>query len=220
MGSAGVFITIEGIEGAGKTTQARLLAEALRVAGRQVLLTREPGGGDRVGRTLRNLLKDPSVWQRLHLAEIYLYAAARAHHLESLILPALDSGRDVICDRYLDSTRAYQGFGRGRSRELIEELHRLPPLETRPQRTLLLDLPPQEGLLRARQREDLEPAGYDEESLAFFQRVSAGFDEIARQEPGRIVRVDALADPLTVHLHIIDALAPLFPGVLPLEAIP
>ena len=220
MGSTGVFVTIEGIEGAGKTTQARLLAEALRVAGRQVVLTREPGGGDRVGETLRSLLKDPSVWQSLHLAEIYLYAAARAHHLESLILPALASGRDVICDRYLDSTRAYQGFGRGRSRELIEDLHSLPPLDTRPLRTLLLGLPPEEGLLRARQREDTEGAGYDEESLAFFQRVSAGFDELARQEPERIVKIDASADPLAVHRQIVDALAPLFPGVLALRAKP
>ncbi len=209
----GWFITLEGIEGAGKTTQAELLVRALRTAGRRVVATREPGGGGLVAETLRALLKEPAVWKELGLAEIYLYAAARAHHLESLVLPALADGRDVICDRYLDSTRAYQGFGRGRPRQIIEDLHALPPLDLRPDRTLLLDLPPRVGLARARERGEDGPAGYDEESLAFFERVRGGFRQIAEDDPSRVRVVDADAPPEEVHARVIDALVDLVPGL-------
>ncbi|MDQ7006781.1 MAG: dTMP kinase [Acidobacteriota bacterium] len=211
----GWFITLEGIEGAGKTTQTEWLVRALRAAGRQVVATREPGGRGPVAETLRALLKEPAVWKELGLAEIYLYAAARAHHLESLVLPALDEGRDVICDRYLDSTRAYQGFGRGRPRRLIEDLHALPPLDLRPDCTLLLDLPPRVGLARARERGEDGPAGYDDESLAFFERVRDGFRHIAEDEPSRVRMVDADASPLEVHTRIVGALTDLVPGLEP-----
>lgn len=219
MRNDGMLLTFEGIEGAGKTTQAALLARALRASGRVVTVTREPGGGGKVGSTLRRLLKDPEVWRSLELAEIYLYAAARAHHLESLILPAIARGEIVICDRYLDSTRAYQGSGRGRSAELIEELHLLPPLDTRPLRTLLLDLTPRVGLERAAEREIGEEAGYDDESHAFFEKVRRGFEAIAEREPERVRLIEASGEQLEVHRRIVDRLLDLFPRLVPVDAL-
>ncbi len=216
----GLFVTLEGIEGAGKSTQARRLACALEAAGRQVVSTREPGGGTPLGEALRALLKDPAIWRDLGLAEIYLYAAARCHHLESLVLPALERGAVVICDRYLDSTRVYQGSGRGRPPELIEQLHALPPLTLRPDRTLLLDLPVEEGLARARRRTDEAPSGYDEEDVAFFGRVRDGFLAIARREPERVRVVDGSGPEAVVHARLVAALADLVPGLMPAEQAP
>ncbi|UCF68729.1 MAG: dTMP kinase [Acidobacteriota bacterium] len=215
----GLFLTVEGIEGAGKSTQVRLLYEALRQAGHAVVSTREPGGGGgRVGEDLRDLLKDPDVWQRLELAEVYLYAAARAYHIESLLLPAMARGQVVLCDRYLDSTRAYQGFGRGRPRELIERLHQLPPLALRPARTLLLDLPAEIALERARERRDHENAGYDDADLAFFARVREGFLQLEREEPDRVRRIDAARARGAVHADVVAALRDLFPDLKPIAA--
>ncbi len=212
---AGLFITIEGIEGAGKSTQLPRLAAACRVAGREVVETREPGGRGRLADSLRSLLKDPQVWRELGLAEVYLYAAARAHHVESLIAPALARGAVVISDRYLDSTRAYQGHGRGRPLALIEALHALEPLTLTPARTILLDLPPRIGLDRARTRTETDAAGYDDASLEFFERVRGGFLEIARREPARVRVVDAARDPDAVHRDVVAALADLLPGLAP-----
>jgi dTMP kinase len=211
----GLFVTLEGIEGAGKSTQARWLVRALEAAGRHVVSTREPGGGTPLGEALRALLKDPAVWRVLGLAEIYLYAAARCHHLESLVLPALERGDGVVCDRYLDSTRVYQGIGRGRPLELIEQLHALPPLTLRPDRTLLLDLPVEDGLARARQRTDEAPSGYDEEDVAFFGRVREGFLAIARREPERVRVVDGTGPEAAVHARLVAALSDLVPGLVP-----
>jgi dTMP kinase len=214
----GMFVTIEGIEGAGKTTQAQLLARALRAAGRTVVLTYEPGGGGAVGQELRRLLKNPDYWRAMNLAEIYLYAAARAQHLESVVLPALARGEVVLCDRYLDSTRAYQGYGRGRPQDLIEALHRLPPLDLRPVRTVLLDVEPAAGLARARGRDETDQPGYDDEDLAFFERVRAGFRAIADAEPDRVRRVASDRDVARVHADVVAALADLVPGLVAVGA--
>lgn len=213
-----LFLTIEGIEGAGKTTHARLLARSLEATGREVQVTHEPGGGGPVGETLRDLLKDPVHWRGMKLAEIYLYAAARAQHLETIVLPALAEGRVVVCDRYLDSTRAYQGYGRGRPLSLIEALHALPPLDKRPDRTVLLDLDPEVGLGRARGRGSTDKPGYDEEDVAFFRRVRDGFLTIARDAPERVRVVDASADVFTVHRRVVTSLADIFPDLAPAEA--
>ncbi|RMG43124.1 MAG: dTMP kinase [Acidobacteria bacterium] len=218
-GAHAFFITIEGIEGAGKSTQAGLLARAMRRAGGSCLETREPGGGaGRVGPALRDLLRDPTVWRELGLAEIYLYAAARAHHVESVIRPALDRGCHVVCDRFLDSTRAYQGAGRGRDPGLIEALHRLPPLDLRPHRTILLDLDPRDGLARAAARPG-RPRGYDEEDVAFFRRVREGFLRIAEREPSRVCVVDASPPAREVHEAVVGAVRDLFPGIAPLDRV-
>ncbi|MDH3283941.1 MAG: dTMP kinase [Acidobacteriota bacterium] len=217
--STGLFLTLEGIEGAGKSTQAHRLAPALEALGHRVVLTREPGGGrGRIGDLMRDLLKDPAVWSRLALTEIFLYAAARAHHLESLVQPELDRGAIVLCDRFLDSTRAYQGFGRGRPIELIEALHRLTPLDTRPDRTILLDVDPEIGLSRARSRTIDEKSGYDDADLRFFTRVRDGYLTLARQEPERIRVVDAASGPDAVHHAIVELLVDLVPGLEPLTS--
>lgn len=211
----GLFITLEGIEGAGKSTQARLLARAIEEAGRRVALTWEPGGGGRVGAELRGLLKDPDVWRHLGLAEIWLYAAARAHHVEAVIAPALADGAVVVCDRYLDSTRAYQGYGRGRPLELIDALHRHPPLDVSPARTILLDLPVARALARARGRVGTDAPGYDDEDVSFFGRVRDGYLEIADREPGRVRVVDASGSIREVHRAVVASVADLLPGIVP-----
>ncbi len=211
----GLFVTLEGIEGAGKSTQARLLARAVETAGHRVALTWEPGGGGRVGAELRALLKDPDVWRHLGLAEIWLYAADRAHHVESVVLPALADGAVVVCDRYVDSTRAYQGYGRGRPLGLIDALHRHPPLDLVPRRTILLDLPVEVALARARGRGTTDAPGYDDEDVAFFERVRAGYREIAGREPGRVRIVDAAPGVADVHRGVVAALADLLPGIAP-----
>lgn len=192
----GRFISLEGVEGSGKSIQQGKLCATLRAVGLSCLATREPGGGTPAGEAVRQILMDPACWRSLALAEIYLYAAARADHLEQVIEPALARGEVVVCDRYLDSTFAYQGFGRGRPLELIERLHRLPPLGRRPDLTLLLDLDPAIGLERAVRRNRSAVSapvlhGYDEADLEFHRRVREGFLSLARQEPGRIRIVDA-----------------------------
>ncbi len=217
--SEGLFVTLEGIEGAGKSTQARLLARAVEAAGHRVALTWEPGGGGRVGAELRALLKDPDVWRHLGLAEIWLYAAARAHHVEAVIAPALADGAVVVCDRYLDSTRAYQGYGRGRPLELIDAIHRHPPLDLAPRRTILLDLPVPAALARARGRGDTDAPGYDDEDVAFFERVRAGYRAIAEREPGRVRVVDASPGVAEVHRGVVAALADLLPGLAPVAEV-
>lgn len=216
----GLFVTIEGIEGAGKTTQARLLAAALAATGREVVTTYEPGGGGAVGEELRRLLKNPAHWRAMRLSEVYLYAAARAQHLEAVVLPALERGAIVLCDRFLDSTRAYQGYGRGRPLALIEALHRLEPLDLRPARTVLLDAEPGVGLARARARVEKDQPGYDDEDLAFFTRVRDGFLAVAAAEPARVRRVDAAHDVERVHRDVIAALADLVPGLAPVAGTP
>jgi len=213
----GLFLTVEGIEGAGKTTHARLLVRALEAYGRPSCLTHEPGGGGPVGEALRALLKDPAHWREMQLAEVFLYAAARVQHLESVVLPALAAGQVVVCDRYLDSTRAYQGYGRGRPLETIESLHAIPPLDRRPDRTILLDVDPAVGLGRARRRAATDKPGYDDENLAFFHRVRDGFRAVARQHPERVRVVQAAENIAAVHRDIIAAVEDLFPGLTPLE---
>lgn len=214
---AGHFITLEGIEGAGKSTQTHLLVRSLEAAGFAVTRTREPGGKDRLGEALRALLKDPEIWRGLELAEVYLYAAARAHHVESVIRPAMEAGHTVVCDRYLDSTRTYQGYGRGRPLELIEALHAHPPVDLRPVRTILLDIEPALALKRARTRSIDEGAGYDDADLAFFERVRRGFLEIAARESERVLVIDAARSAELVHANIVSSLADLFPDLDPVK---
>ncbi|RMF73117.1 MAG: dTMP kinase [Acidobacteria bacterium] len=213
-----MFVTIEGIEGAGKSTQQQRLAEALRRAGRAVVETREPGGRGRLAASLRSLLKDPDIWRGLRLAEVWLYAAARAHHVETVIAPALETGAVVVCDRFADSTRAYQGYGRGRPLDLIEALHALEPLRLVPHRTVLLDVDPAVGLARARARGTADAAGYDDASRAFFERVRRGFLEIAAREPDRVRVVDGARDEAAVHRDVVAALGDLVSGLAPVEA--
>ena len=184
MSGGGLFLTFEGPEGAGKTTQIGLLADALRDAGHTVTRTREPGG-DAVGERVRELLLKEEVGAE---AELLLFAAARARNVQTVVRPALAAGHIVLCDRYTDSTVAYQGYGRGLPFDLIERINDFATDGLRPDRTFLLDLPPAEGLAR-QSRSDQDRL--DRESLAFHERVHDGFLALARAEPNRIVLLDA-----------------------------
>jgi dTMP kinase len=190
-----LWITFEGIEGTGKTTQIERLHRRLVRRGKNVVMTREPGG-TAVGERLRGLLLDPDLPPMDPATELLLYAADRAQHLVEVILPALRSGHIVLCDRYLDATLAYQGFARGLGCERVLELHRRPPLDLRPDRTLLLDLEPATALPRARRRNldggtDDAEGRFEREQLEFHQRVREGYLELAGREPERIRVIDA-----------------------------
>jgi dTMP kinase len=214
---AGLFLTFEGVEGSGKSTQVARLAQRLRAAGLEPLVTREPGG-TRLGCELRALLLDPGGSSMCATSELLLYTADRAQHLEEVVEPALRAGRTVLCDRYLDATLAYQGHARGLGTEPILALHRSPPLDRRPDRTLLLDLDPAQGLERARRRNaglglDASEGRFEDERLEFHQRVRSGYLALAEADPWRIRVVQADADPSGVEARILDALADLLPGL-------
>jgi dTMP kinase len=180
----GLFLTFEGPEGAGKTTQIGLLEQALRDAGHAVTRTREPGG-DRVGERVRELLLHGAMGAE---AELLLFAAARAQNVRDVVRPALEAGHIVLCDRFTDSTIAYQGYARSLPLDLIRQVNTFATRGLVPHRTFLLDLPPELGL--SRQSPD-EQNRLDLESLAFHQRVRQGFLDTARAEPERIVIIDA-----------------------------
>jgi dTMP kinase len=190
----GVFITFEGIEGSGKSTQIVLLAKYLSAHAKAVTLTREPGGTE-IGDQVRKILLDPANKALHPRAELLLYAAARAQHLEELVRPALAAGNIVLCDRFSDATLAYQGYGRGLDREMIQALDRMVTAAQRPDLTVLLDIDASAGLARARGRNSsrgLEAeARFENEALAFHERVRQGYLALARQEPGRFRVVNA-----------------------------
>lgn len=187
--SRGRFITFEGIEGAGKSSLARLLIEALKARNIPALLTREPGG-TALAERIRELVLQPQPETIGAEVETLLMFAARGIHLANLIRPALAAGQWVLCDRFTDATRAYQGGGRGVAATLIEELAAAIHGDLRPDLTLLLDVPVEVGLSRARARSGARDR-FDEERAGFFERVRASYLEIARREPGRVRIIDA-----------------------------
>jgi dTMP kinase len=186
--AGGKFITLEGGEGAGKSTQAVRLAERLRTAGHDVVITREPGGSP-VGERIRQVILDAETM--LPVTELFLFAAQRAEHLSETILPALVAGRWVISDRFADSTRVYQGDLGGVDGNLIREVERL-SVTRNPDLTLVLDLPADIGQARAAARG--QSNRFDEQSLTKQDIVRQGFLEIARAEPQRCAVVDATRD--------------------------
>jgi dTMP kinase len=201
----GTFVTFEGIEGSGKSTQIALVADYLSKQGRSATLTREPGGTP-IGDHVRKVLLDPANTALAPKAELLLYAAGRAQHLDEIIVPALKAGRIVLCDRFSDATLAYQGYGRGLDLELIRDLDRLVTAGLRPDLTVLLDIDAAAGLSRARGRNSrggLESeARFENEHLSFHERVRQGYLDLARQEPGRFRIVDASPPPGTVQNEI------------------
>ena len=203
--TTGKFITFEGGEGAGKSTQVRRLAALLQRAGIDHLTTREPGGAPSA-EDIRRLLVDgePGRWQPM--TEALLHYAALREHLDATILPALAAGRWVICDRFADSTMAYQGYGHGLGREAILQIHRIVAADARPDLTLILDIDVEKGLARARSRAGGEDR-YERMDRAFHERLRDGFREIAQREPGRCRIIDADGDPDTVAERIKSAVA-------------
>lgn len=197
----GQFITFEGGEGAGKTTQLRLLAEALERAGIEVLTTREPGGSPGA-EAIRTLLVTGAVDRWDAHTEALLHTAARRDHLARTVWPALDRGTWVICDRFADSTLAYQGYGHGLPKDFITGLTRLAIGDFKPDLTLILDLPVEEGLKRAGGRGGAEDR-YERMGTAFHERLRQGFLDIARQDGDRCAVVDATASPDHVHQAIL-----------------
>jgi len=198
---AGLFISFEGPEGAGKSTQIRLLAEWLREQGRTVLTTREPGDGGRIGREIRGLLLRRDMTPE---AEYLLYSADRAEHVRTVLRPALERGEVVLCDRYLDSSLAYQGYGRGLPLGWLRAVAEGATGGLKPHRTFLLDLPPEVGLRRFESRDRLEG-----EPLAFHRRLREGYLELAMAEPERFVVLDATQSIEAVQQSLRSFLAPM-----------
>jgi dTMP kinase len=186
------FITFEGIEGCGKSTQVRLVAERL---GSRGVETREPGG-TRVGQALRQIVLDPSTRALAPVSELLIYFADRAQHVAEVIRPALAQGRIVLCDRHVESSLAYQGYGRGLALDAIRALGVLATGGLRPDAIVLVDVPVELGLQRARRRGAQDRL--EAEEIAFHERVRAGYDLLARQEPERWLRVDGRAPQLEV----------------------
>ena len=213
----GRFITLEGIEGAGKSTVAAALAAALRAHGLTVVATREPGGTPLAER-LREVVLQRGTERIAPEAETLLMFAARAVHVENLIRPALARGEWVICDRYTDATRAYQGGGRGVSASFIETLSGEVLGGFTPDLTLLLDLPVMTGLERAHARRRAAGDGdvdrFESETVAFFDRVRARYLEIATADPGRVRVLDATKSAAVLAQDAVDASAPLLAGEL------
>ncbi|WP_372398778.1 dTMP kinase [Azospirillum sp. HJ39] len=205
----GRFVTLEGGEGAGKSTQLRRLAdslrEALRAGGIDLVTTREPGGSPGA-EEIRGLLVTGETGRWSPVTEALLHTAARRDHLERTVWPALEAGRWVLCDRFFDSTMAYQGYGLGLGRELVETLQRAALGGFRPDLTLILDIEVETGLRRAASRHGGEDR-YERMDIGFHQRLRDGFLDIARREPERCAVIDADADPDTVEARIRDALS-------------
>ena len=207
--AGGRFISLEGVEGAGKSTLAASLEQALRERGLTVRRTREPGGTPLAER-LRAVLLEPGIEPVGVQAETLLMFAARAIHLENLIRPALQNGEWVICDRFTDATRAYQGGGRGVSAALIEQLAQAVHADLWPDRTLLLDLPVAIGAERARARRG-QPDRIEREATEFFERVRQTYRHIAIAEPRRVRVLDATAGAAQVLVDALAALSDLLP---------
>jgi dTMP kinase len=216
MSRCGKFITFEGLDGTGKSTQLRKLAIALRAASFKVVETREPGGTP-TGEKIRRVLLDSSTDGLSPLAEMALMFASRAQHIAEVIQPALEQGSIVLCDRFTDSTEAYQGSGRRMGSESVLELHRVLCGDLQPDLTLLLDSDAASSLGRARrrnQRASRNRSGghsdenrFEQETRTFFARVREGYLAIAAREPQRVVLVDASGTPSQTHSQIMQVVS-------------
>lgn len=208
-----MLITLEGIEGSGKTTQIEYMAEYFRINGHDCVTTKEPGGTG-IGEKIRAILLNPGNLLMNPLTELLLYAADRAQHIHEMIAPMMEAGKIVICDRFHDSTTVYQGFARGLDMDLIRQLNRLVMGELSPDVTFVLDLPPELGLKRAWKqikngsRNEAETR-FENEKLQFHEKVRNGYLTLAKQEPGRFVVVDAAKDPDQVREAIVERLTAL-----------
>lgn len=189
----GLFITFEGGEGSGKTTQIETLASRVKDCGLEPVLSREPGGTS-TGRAIRKLLLDPASTHIGHGAELFLYAADRRQHVEEVLQPALDRGCVVICDRFVDSSIAYQGYGRGLDLEFIKDLMNLATGGLKPDITIVLDVDPNRGMSRVAGRNGEYGAGgdrFERAPIDFHSRVRQGYESLAEAEPERLKMINA-----------------------------
>jgi dTMP kinase len=209
----GIFITLEGLDGTGKSTQLRRLGAALREAGHKVVETREPGGTP-TGEKIRKVLLDSGTAKLSPQAEMALMFASRAQHIGEVIEPALAAGSIVLCDRFTDSTEAYQGGGRKLGSDVVRELHRVLCGNLQPDLTILLDSNPAASVSRARRRNrqvwksasrSHDESRFEQETRALFARVREGYLAIARREPERVAVVDAGGTPQQTHQRILEA---------------
>lgn len=204
----GAFITFEGIDGCGKSTQLRLLASELRMRGHEVVSTREPGGTP-LGQRIRNILLDPQI-EVDPLAELLLFAADRAQHVRTLLRPAIESSNIVLSDRYADATAAYQGAGRSFTTEMIAEVIHLATSGLKPDLTLIFDLPVAECLARTRRRTetDRQTDRLDAEDAAFHARVRDAYLKLAAQEPDRVRVISACGSINETHDRVLEVVTP------------
>jgi len=208
MADKGFFITFEGPEGSGKSTQVKLLAELLASKRISYILTREPGGTD-FSEKVRSILKDTSLNKVLSLkTEALLFQAARAQHVFEKIKPALDDGKVVICDRYADSSTVYQGVARGLGKEEIEALNKFSTCNLQPNLTLLMDIDPKIGLSRAHIRENcsVQKDRFEEQNLSFHLEIREAFLKLAKEHSDRFRVVDASQEVSIIHNQIIKIL--------------
>lgn len=200
MSKRGVFISLEGIEGCGKSTQAKMLYEYLLQNENCVILTREPGGTP-IAEKIRDLLLDPKNDNMATVTELFLYLASRAQHVEQVIIPALKDNKIVVCERFNDATYAYQGFARGLDMNLLINLNKIATDGLEPDLTILLDLEVEEGLLRAEKLKNHRDR-LESESIDFHNRVRDGYLTIAQNNPKRVKIIDANGSINDVHLRI------------------
>lgn len=206
-----MFITFEGIEGSGKTTQINHISEFIKSKGRQCVVTREPGDTS-IGKKIRSILLDPENYDLVPLAELFLYAADRAQHISERIIPALEAGKVVVCDRFFDATTAYQGYARGLDLSSIYQIHKLVLAKLKPDITILFDLLPETGLERAwKQINSGSRSGaetrFENEKIVFHEKVRNGYLELAKKEPARIFVIDASKKEDEVKQQIIEILS-------------
>jgi dTMP kinase len=208
-----MFITLEGIEGSGKTTQIKRLIPVLQARGYDCLFTREPGATE-IGRKIRAILLDGAHGAMIPLTELLLYEADRAQHVHEVIKPVLMANKIVVSDRFFDATTVYQGFGRGVDLERIQQIHELVLGDLKPDLTLVLDLPVRLGLERAWRRINSRSGGlpedrFEKEAVAFHERVRHGYLTLAGEEPERFRVIDASGDEQSVHEKIAESVLPL-----------
>ena len=210
MGARGKFVTFEGLDGAGKSTQLERLARKLHADGLSVVVTREPGGTE-AGDKIRRLLLDTETSGLTPMAELALMFASRAQHIAEVILPGVEAGQTVLSDRFIDSSEAYQGGGRKLGSQPVLELHRILCGDLKPDLTILMDSDVDASVERARRRNrvrsssQISPEGrFERENRAFFTRVRHAYLEIARREPERVAVVDARGTPDETHTKILE----------------
>ncbi|HCJ09492.1 MAG: dTMP kinase [Lachnospiraceae bacterium] len=197
----GIFITMEGPDGSGKTTQIDLLKKYLEKKGYDIVIAREPGGTV-IGEAIRKIILNPEYEEMGHMTELLLYASARAQLVNQVIKPALAEGKAVICDRFVESSAVYQGIGRGLGVDTVYEVNNYALGDVQPKLTIFMDLDAEEGIKRKKQQAELDRM--EKEDLSFHKRVVDGYRQLARLYPERIVPIDATLPIDTIHSMIVE----------------